>query len=96
MINEFFFKFGKEKKMEKEKNMGKDCSREPDSNQWPKDCSVLPLQSSALPTELSRDLVNALNGLMWCRKSKALRSPIIIMNFSEDWDVGIFYLSTKF
>ena len=33
----------------------KKISLEPDSNQWPKDICTLPLQSSALPTELSRD-----------------------------------------
>ena len=33
----------------------KRLSLEPDSNQWPKDICVIPLQSSALPTELSRD-----------------------------------------
>ena len=32
-------------------------SLEPDSNQWPKDICLFQLQSSALPTELSREHV---------------------------------------
>ena len=37
------------------RKINKKNSLEPDSNQWPKDICVFPLQSSALPTELSRD-----------------------------------------
>ena len=36
-------------------SMAPKISLEPDSNQWPKDSCNVPLQSSALPTELSRD-----------------------------------------
>ena len=36
------------------KNKNKKLSLEPDSNQRPKDNCYFPLQSSALPTELSR------------------------------------------
>ena len=57
-------------------------SLEPDSNQWPKDSCIIPLQSSALPTELSRDCCSCGNRLLiWTKGASRTNKCVAIRYF---------------